>query len=145
MARLLREKSIRVTSQRMAVLEYLYGNPDHPTVRDIHRQVRKRFPYISRATIYNALKTLTDGGLLQEIMIRQENKHFDWNVSSHHHFKCVKCGRVEDIPYAVLTAAQVARNVAGYRVKEVRVVMEGYCRECQSKSDRSKTGHPRSA
>jgi Fur family peroxide stress response transcriptional regulator len=145
MARLLREKSIRVTSQRMAVLEYLYHNPNHPTVRDIQRQVRKRFPFISRATIYNVIKTLVDGGLLQEIMVRQENKHFDWNVSSHHHFKCVKCGRVDDIPYSVLTAAQVARNVAGYRVSEVRVVMEGTCRGCQSKSAPFKSGQHKSA
>jgi Fur family peroxide stress response transcriptional regulator len=130
-AGILREKAVKVTPQRAAVLDFLYENPDHPPADEVYRQVKKRFPYISRATIYNTLKTLTDVGLLQEILVRQEKTHVDWNVSPHHHFKCLSCGRVEDLPYGLLTADQVSGRIDGYEIRDVRVVMEGICKRCR--------------
>lgn len=129
--KVLREKAVKVTPQRVAVLEFLYGNPDHPSADEVYRQVQKRYPNISRATIYNTIKALTENGLLQEILVQQEKTHVDWNVSSHHHFKCIKCGKVEDVPYEVLTVEKVAKSMEGHKIDEVRVVMEGACKDCR--------------
>jgi Fur family transcriptional regulator, peroxide stress response regulator len=128
--RILKESAIKVTPQRSAVLEYLYGNPDHPSVDEVYQYVKKQFPYIARATIYNTINTLTESGLLQEIMVRQEKRHMDWNVTPHHHFKCLNCDRVQDVPYDVLTPDQVSKKVKDFRVHHVKVVMEGICNKC---------------
>lgn len=128
---LLRAKDLAVTAQRAAVMEFLHGNTDHPSVDDIYRQVRKRFPYISRATVYNTVKTLTRAGILQEVLVQQDKTRVDPNVSRHHHFKCLRCGRIEDVPYEILTAAHVGEHAKGYQVEEVHVVMEGRCKRCR--------------
>jgi Fur family peroxide stress response transcriptional regulator len=72
---LLSEKALKVTPQRVAVMEFLRGNTSHPSVDDVYQQVRRRFPSISRATIYNTVTTLVEAGLLQEILIQQEKTH----------------------------------------------------------------------
>ena len=129
--RMLRAKDLAVTAQRAAVMEFLHGNADHPSVDTIYAQVRKRFPYISRATVYNTVRTLSRAGLLQEVLVQQDKVRVDSNVSPHHHFKCVRCGRIEDVPYGILTAAHVGEHAKGYQVEEVRVVMEGRCKRCR--------------
>ncbi|HET8759698.1 MAG TPA: transcriptional repressor [Nitrospiria bacterium] len=128
---LLSEKALKVTPQRVAVMEFLRGNTTHPSVDDVYQQVRKRFPSISRATIYNTVTTLVEAGLLQEILIQQEKTHVDWNVDRHHHFQCLKCGTVKDIRYDAVTAEQVSKHVVGHLVTGVKVVMEGVCESCR--------------
>lgn len=128
---LLSERGLKVTPQRVAVLEFLYGNPNHPSVDVVYQQVKKRFSYISRATIYNTVTTLVEAGLLQEILIQQEKTHVDWNVDRHHHFQCLRCRKVEDIHYGVLSVEQASQQLEGYQVTGVKVVMEGVCKRCQ--------------
>jgi Fur family peroxide stress response transcriptional regulator len=127
---LLAERLLKVTPQRVAVLEFLYGNPNHPSVDDVYQQVRKRHPFISRATIYNTVSTLVEAGLLQEILIQQEKTRVDANVHPHHHFKCVRCEKVEDIEYGILTPDRASDQMKGYQVTGVNLVMEGVCRDC---------------
>jgi Fe2+ or Zn2+ uptake regulation protein len=128
---LLTDRALKVTPQRVAVLEFLHGNPTHPSVDEVYQQVRKRFAYISRATIYNTITALVEAGLLQELLIQQEKTHVDWNVDPHHHFRCTTCEKVEDIPYSVLTSDRLSKQMDGYRVTGVKVVMEGVCKDCQ--------------
>jgi Fur family peroxide stress response transcriptional regulator len=127
----LKVKALAVTAQRAAVLTVLNGNTDHPSVEDIYRQVKARFPYISRATVYNSVKTLIRAGLLQEVLLQPDKRRVDPNISPHHHFKCRRCGRIEDVPYEILTAAQAGKWAKGYHVEAVHVVMEGQCKRCR--------------
>ena len=129
--KMLKESALSVTAQRTAVMEFLHGNTDHPCVDTIYTRVKKRFPCISRATVYNTVKTLTRAGLLQEVLVQQDKTRVDSNVSRHHHFKCVRCGRIEDVPYDILTAAHVGEHAKSYHFEEVRVVMEGRCKRCR--------------
>ena len=131
MSTMLRANDLAVTAQRAAVMEFLHGNTDHPSVDTIYKRVKKRFPYISRATVYNTVKTLTRAGMLQEVLVQQDKTRVDSNVSRHHHFKCLRCGRIEDVPYNILTAKHVSEHAQGYHVEEVRVVMEGRCKQCR--------------
>jgi Fe2+ or Zn2+ uptake regulation protein len=128
---LLSNRALKVTPQRVAVLEFLHGNPDHPSVDEVYQQVRKQLPYISRATIYNTITALVEAGLLQELLIQQEKTHVDWNVDPHHHFRCVRCEKVEDIQYGVLTADRASKQLEGYQITGVKVVMEGVCKDCR--------------
>jgi Fur family transcriptional regulator, peroxide stress response regulator len=128
---MLKATDLAVTAQRAAVMEFLHGNTDHPSMDTIYKRVKKRFPFISRATVYNTVRVLTRAGLLQEVLVQQEKTRVDSNVSRHHHFKCMRCGRIEDVPYDILTAAHVGKHAKGYHVEEVRVVMEGRCKRCR--------------
>ena len=46
----------RVTPQWVAVFEALCKRDDHPTVDQIYREVRKRFPMTPRNTVYQIME-----------------------------------------------------------------------------------------
>lgn len=88
---------LKLTPQRLAILNYLDGNKDHPSAEDIYKAVSKRFPTMSFATVYNTLETLRQRGGLLELTIDPDKKRFDPNTEPHHHLICVKCKKIVDI------------------------------------------------
>ncbi len=127
----LKQKGLAVTAQRAAVMEFLAENRDHPSPDEVYKKVKKKFSFISRATVYNTIRALTKAGVLQEVLVQQESTRVDPNVEPHHHFKCLKCGKIEDMPYDLLTAAQAKVQLKGYEIREVRMLIEGRCKTCR--------------
>jgi Fur family peroxide stress response transcriptional regulator len=93
----LRNIGLKLTPQRMAILEYLKDNKEHPSADDIYRAVAKKFPTMSFATVYNTLETLRKHSRLIELSVDPEKKRFDPNTAPHHHLMCVKCKKIVDI------------------------------------------------
>ena len=92
-----RDRGIRLTPQRIAILKFLEGNTDHPTAEDIYKGIKRSYPTLSFATVYNTLQTLTERGELLEITIDPTRKHYDPNTTPHHHIVCVECNEIMDV------------------------------------------------
>ncbi len=92
-----KEIGLRLTPQRLAILNYLDGNKEHPSAEDIYKAVLKKFPTMSFATVYNTLQTLRERGGMLELTIDPDKKRFDSNTEPHHHLICLKCKRIVDI------------------------------------------------
>jgi Fur family peroxide stress response transcriptional regulator len=92
-----RRMGLKLTPQRLAILEYLNDNTDHPSAEDIYRTVSKKYPTMSLATVYNTLGTLRQQGCLRELTIDPNKKRFDPNPKPHHHLICVRCKKTIDI------------------------------------------------
>lgn len=88
---------LKQTPQRLAIINFLKGNNNHPSVEDIYKAILTQFPTISLATVYNNLEMLKNLGMLREITIDPEKKHFDPNITLHHHLICNECKRIVDI------------------------------------------------
>jgi len=88
---------LKLTPQRLAILDYLDGNKEHPSAEDIYKGVSKRFPTMSFATVYNTLKALRQRGDILELTIDPDKKRFDPNTKPHHHLICVKCKKIVDV------------------------------------------------
>ncbi len=127
-----REKGLRLTPQRLAILEFLEGNVDHPTAEDIFHAVKMKYPMISLATIYNTIQALKELGNLQEITIDPERKHYDPNTSPHHHIVCTRCNRIGDVfeDYSrVLSLSEDILKV--FKITGNHVDFYGVCIKCQ--------------
>src|SRR3972149_10413434 len=74
-----RGKGFKLTPQRIAILKFLEGNTCHPTAEDIYTEIKKRYPTVSFATVYNTVQVLKDKGELLEVTIDPARKHFDPN------------------------------------------------------------------
>ena len=48
---------LKITPQRLEVLNLFYGKMLHPTADEVWRKVRIKFPAIPKATVYNILDT----------------------------------------------------------------------------------------
>ncbi|MBA4389601.1 MAG: transcriptional repressor [Syntrophus sp. (in: bacteria)] len=97
MLKLDRRIDIKLTPQRLAILECLVGNTSHPSASDIYKSVFEKFPTMSFATVYNTLETLKEKGVVVELSIDPDKKRFDPNTIPHHHLLCLRCKIIKDI------------------------------------------------
>lgn len=92
-----RNIGLKLTPQRLAILEYLEGNKGHPSAEDIYTEIRKSYPTLSFATVYKTLETLKKNGYILELTIDRDRRRFDPDTGTHHHLMCVNCRKIVDI------------------------------------------------
>ena len=98
----LREKSVRITETRRAVLSYLVKSQEHPSADAIYQDLKPAFPYMSLATVYNNLKVLIEEGFVSEIKVRNDTTtYFDFMGHDHLNLICESCGKIDDIDIEV--------------------------------------------
>lgn len=129
----LRRAGLRVTSQRVAVCEYLARTRIHPTTSQVFEAVRKRHPEISQATVYNTLNTLRDLGAIVEISAGTEHTRYEPDPSPHINLYCLRCRQVSDLQDNAsqdVLLDNVFQNT-GFRATSLQVQVSGFCPECQ--------------
>jgi Fur family ferric uptake transcriptional regulator len=128
---LLRERGVKVTAQRVAVLRAVSGRP-HSTADDVFEAVKNEIGTISRQAVYDALGILVDKGLIRRIQPAGSAARFeDRTGDNHHHLICRVCSRVVDVDCAVGSApCLTAADDMGYEIDEAEVVYWGRCPEC---------------
>ena len=92
---------MRTTEQRTVILEELRKCRNHPGADELYLQVRQRLPRISLGTVYRNLELLAAQGIIQRLDFGPGQKHFDPVAKAHGHFRCTRCGAVEDLPFPV--------------------------------------------
>ena len=143
----LRDRGFRLTAPRQAVLEVVRSVKTHPTAEEVHRLVTRRAPGVSLGTVYRNLRLLVDAGLLGELP--GPRARFDANTRAHHHFTCLRCGRIADVeaPVAEPHSRALSKRVAartGLTITHHRIDFFGRCRECQARG-RARPGRRRPA
>jgi Fur family peroxide stress response transcriptional regulator len=123
---------IKLTHQRMEIFREVIATEEHPDAVTVHRRVRKRIPTISLDTVYRNLKLLADHGLIAVVGMSQESLRFDGNMEPHHHFSCVKCGRIQDFYSSQLdhlVMPEEARSFGDF--VSLHLEVKGICRACR--------------
>ena len=120
----LREHDIQPSAQRVAVAGYVLDTTEHPSADLVWKRVRKRFPWISRATVYNTLNLLVERGLLQRLTFAEDSVVFDPITETHHHFIDESTGAIHDVPWDRVQVCNID-SLRGYEVHEYQVVMRG--------------------
>jgi Fur family transcriptional regulator, ferric uptake regulator len=137
----LRARGERVTRVRQAVIEVLDSTTEHLAAEEIVGQAAASAPGVHRASIYRALATLGDLGLVTHTHIGGSATVYHLTVDvpdsagaagSHAHLQCSSCHRVFDIPVAVLDplADRVARDL-GFRLEPQHTALLGICADCR--------------
>lgn len=141
-ANLLREKRLKVTTQRLAVLTVLSQKADsHLTAEEIYDLVREGNPEIGLATVYRTIQLLLELKIIDRIhlddgYVRYELGHVyeDEDSHHHHHLICVKCGRVMSFQGDLLE--EFEKNMegkTGFQIQDHDVKLYGYCADCLKK------------
>ena len=119
--------------QRRVILEELQTARDHPTAVAVYDLVRRRLPKISLGTVYRNLELLSRGGMIQKLQLGGAEARFDADVGPHHHVRCVRCGRVDDIhDLADEVAPAPPKRAGGYEILGCRLEFDGICPDCKS-------------
>jgi len=133
---LLHQHGLQVTPQRLAVLRVVAEHP-HITAERVAELARSEIGSISRQSVYSALGTLADRGLIRRIQPMGSPARYEDRVGdNHHHLICRGCGKVEDVDCAVGAApCLTAAEDMGYDIDEAEVIYWGYCPACRERSE----------
>lgn len=140
---LLKEKGLKVTNQRLLVLEVLASHRDsHMTAEDIYDLVKEDYPDIGLATIYRTVQLLLEMQLVDRINLDDgcvryeigevydgEGKHH------HHHLICKTCGKIQ--PFKDDLLEELERHIEekmGFHVLDHELKFYGQCKECREKT-----------
>ena len=129
----LTEHGIQPSAQRVAVADYVLHTTDHPSADQVWAEVKRTFPMLSRATVYNTLNLFTEKGLLRELVLAEGKVVFDPKLDPHHHFLDEETGEIVDVPWSALDVRRV-HNLNGFDVREYQVVMRGKKTRAQKRS-----------
>ena len=132
--KILKEKNLKVTPQRLIVLKYLGEHCTHPTTDEIYSNLKSNNPSLSKTTVYNTLEILEKHGIVQSITISGSELRYDFKEGMHHHFLCKKCGRIIDIDIECPNLGKMLE--CGHNVDEVHGYFKGICIECKNKENK---------
>ncbi len=94
----LREAGIRVTQQRRTVIAALVQSHDHPSAQDVYARAKLVDSSVSFATVYRALATLADAGIVQRIAVDDGPARFEMATKTEHdHLVDVDSGEVLEL------------------------------------------------
>lgn len=130
--KMLANAGIRSSVQRLAILEYVFMCESHPAAEEIYSALVRSNPMLSRTTVFNNLRLLSEKGILNDMDISSESTRYDsTDTPPHAHFMCRKCRRIFDIPLAM----PVMSAPHGFHCDNVNVFFKGVCPQCMEKSD----------
>lgn len=139
--KILKEKGLKVTRQRLVVLEVLAENQEqHLTAEEIYDRVKVENPDIGLATVYRTVQlllelelidriNLDDGYVRYEIADMEKSEHH-----RHHHLICLRCGGITAFQNDMLEALETGVKAAlGFQVTDHEVKLYGFCKDCLEK------------
>lgn len=128
---LLRENGIKVTPQRLSIVDELNGRV-HMSVDELYEAIKKKFPSISLATVYKNINAMLEKSFILEVKIPNQKSKYELSKESHSHVLCEECGKVEDITLDLHTIAQKAANLTDYMINDDALVLSGICPSCKA-------------
>lgn len=134
MIRQLKERGLKVTPQRLAIIEALIEKGDlHPGARLVYKEAKKKKKSLSLSTIYATLNEFSRHGIIKTLQFDRMENRYDGNLEEHINLICEKCKKILDykVPMTV-DQGEVAKKT-GFSITDTRLEYYGYCQECRKK------------
>jgi Fur family transcriptional regulator, ferric uptake regulator len=132
--RYLKQHNLRLTPERLEVLDAVLTSDGHFDADEIFVALKKNRSKVSRATVYNTLETLTGCGILIRYRFGERLARYEcaYGGDHHHHIICTKCGRIEE--FIDKRIDRFARDVTAsmnYTLDHAMIHIYGMCTACQ--------------
>ena len=125
----LKDSNLKVTPQRIAVLEALNNLKEHPTADKIKEYVVKYHPNIAVGTIYKTLETFVEKGLVKKVKTEKDVMRYDAILDNHHHLYCEDTERIEDFfdddLNNMLEKYFEKKKIPNFKVKDIKLQIIG--------------------
>lgn len=138
---ILRSKGIKVTKQRLIILETLASSPyKHFSAEEIYDVVKADCPAIGLATVYRTIQLLSELHLIDRVNLDDGYVRYEIATDGtnqkhhHHHLICRGCGKVFTFRDDLLESLEnEIKEITGFHVIDHEVKLYGYCAECGGK------------
>ena len=123
----------RQTKQRNAILNSMLSARGPLSVAEIHEKAGREIPRLGIATVYRAIKALSDAGKIKAAQLPGEEPRYEpASRGHHHHFRCLSCKQIFDLEICPVGLPPGTRLPGGYTVEEHHLTLYGRCSECLS-------------
>jgi Fur family transcriptional regulator, peroxide stress response regulator len=129
-ANLLKEYDLKVTPQRVAIVDELYKN-GHMNIDELYRKLLERFPSISLATIYKNVNAMVEKIFLSEVKIPNAKTVYELIKTEHAHLVCNECGFIEDIVLDSSDIVEQVSKISKFKVDSTEIILSGLCHKCK--------------
>uniref|UniRef100_UPI0040473157 Fur family transcriptional regulator n=1 Tax=Aliarcobacter sp. TaxID=2321116 RepID=UPI0040473157 len=126
---LLKEYDLKVTPQRVAIVEELYNN-GHMNIDDLYKKLLSKFPSVSLATIYKNINAMVEKVFLSEVKIPNSKSVYELVKSEHAHLVCSCCGSIEDISLDATSLLNEVSSLSSFKIDSTNIVLSGICPKC---------------
>lgn len=124
----LKKHEVKPSYQRMRIFQYLLNNSEHPTVDVIYKALSPDLPTLSKTTVYNTLNLFVEKGLVEVVLIEENETRYEIASPTHGHFKCQDCGTVYDLEWDDKEWEQ--QFLEGCKIEERHFYFKGICKHC---------------
>lgn len=130
----LKSAGIKLTTQRIAILNILHNNRKHPTALGIYKKLRLKQPTVSFTTVYNTLELLTKLGEIRKLTVDFERAHYDPTTAQHPHAICTVCGAISDVS-SIPDMRVDSMTVDNFsKITDFHIDFFGICNKCTKSS-----------
>lgn len=133
----LRSAGLRMTPQRLMVMDAVFHHEGHITAEDIHAKVQARYPYVDLSTVYRTLQVLKEQGVIVELQISDGPTQYESvQGDAHHHAICQRCGKMVELdPDALQPVEDELLSRHGFHAHLTHMAIYGVCQECAEASE----------
>lgn len=121
---LLKNYDLKVTPQRIAIIEELYKN-GHMNIDDLYKKLLDRFPSVSLATIYKNINSMVEKLFLSEVKIPNAKTVYELSKNEHAHLVCSNCKAVMDIELDSSDISKQISNLNNFKVNQTDIILSG--------------------
>jgi Fur family peroxide stress response transcriptional regulator len=128
----LKERNFRLTPQRVELVRLIAASEGHPSASQLYTKIKRQFPTMSQATVYNTLALLKEMNQVFEIDLHTDS-HYDGNrPQPHPHLICIRCSKIVDGEVALdQESLRNLEQVSGFKILDNRISLYGLCPECR--------------
>jgi Fur family ferric uptake transcriptional regulator len=128
---MLRERGLRMTPQRRAIVAEVMRTPGHISPTAIARKVQGGMPGVNASTVYRTLSLLEEVGVLAHSHLESGAEYHRSEDAAHVHLTCSSCGREDALSLAEAESLQaLIRAHHGFEADLTHFAIGGHCRRC---------------
>ena len=129
----LREMGLKVTPQRLAIIEALIERRDlHPGARLVYKEAKKKKKSLSLSTTYATLNEFARHGIIKTLQFDQMENRYDGNLEEHINLICEKCKKILDYKVPMTVDQRKVAKKTGFSITDRRRSCGGH-RQVQGK------------
>lgn len=138
----LKEKKMRRTPERYAILEKVFSTDAHFYADALHEALELDGYHVSLSTVYSTIQLLLEAGLVRRHQFGNQPAQYERVLQgiteSHHHLVCTSCGRIRDIKAPELMNRINALKYPTFKTEFFTLTSTGYAPDARNES--RKTG-----
>ncbi len=133
---IIRDLGLKVTHQRLVILEKILQGRDHVRAQEVFESVTEISPEIGFATVYRFLRSLSENGFVTELRMKGLPARYEWADKKHHdHMTCTDCGSIREFAnHEIETLQEKIAEELGFVMTDHVMELYGICPECQKKN-----------